>query len=232
MNAKENLKIVVNLLTTRNKKNLSKFILKLNKNERNNFIKANNKSSWMKTWLRNKHGFNNTEIQEQVKRRGNINMRNTFTRYVNTLAKFKSNNMKIIKHMTPTTPPPYVKLNLQNKGYLEIEPVCENNHNRGVYIHYGVTHEKYRGQKIGYRLRKVAVNAALNSKIPLYQVAQDVELLVKKGNMPISGKIMKSLGAMQINYNPPCRAKNVRGSFNYSFVVGGPHRVKRPIKKR
>ena len=228
MNATDNLRLVVNLITTQNGKNLANFILKLNVNERNNFMKTNNKPSWMKTWLRNKHGFTNAEINERVKKQG---ARNTFRRYINSLEKFKANNMKISKYMNPVNPPPFVKLQINNKGHLELEPVCANNHTKGIYIHYGITNPLYRGQKIGYRLRKAAVNAALNSKIPLYQVSQNIEKLVKQGNLPISGRIMKSLGAAQINYAPPCRAGNKRSSYNYAFVVGAAPRLKRPIKK-
>jgi hypothetical protein len=228
MNSNENLRLVVNLLTTRNQKNLSNFVLKLNKNERNNFMSAKSKPYWMKAWLRNKHGFTNAEINERVKKQG---ARNTFKRYINSLEKLKNTNMIIKKHMRPKTPPPFVKLQINNKGHIELEPVCATNHTKGVYIHYGITNPLYRGQKIGYRLRKVAVNAALNSKLPLYQVSQNIEKLVKQGNLPISGRIMKSLGAVQINYAPPCRAGNKRNKYNYAFVVGAAPFLKRPIKK-
>jgi hypothetical protein len=126
--------------------------------------------------------------------------------------------------------PPFVSLKINNKGYIQLEPLCYSNFNKGIYIHYGETFENARGQKVGFRLRKKAVNASRNTGIPLWQVSQNIEGLVKKGTLPISGKIMKSLGATQIMYPPPCRESNKRGPENYAFVVGAPV-PKRPIRR-
>jgi GNAT superfamily N-acetyltransferase len=214
--------------------------MKLNATDRNNFTKNNtNKSNWIKKWIREKYGYNNTDIQTLVNQKERP--RNAFQRYINSLKRVKNTNMRIIKHNDPRSPPPFVTLKLGKKGYLQLEPVCANNYNRGVYIHYGETapafrgaaHKNARGKGIGYRLREAARNAALNSGIPLYQVSQNIEGLVKKGNLPISGRIMQSLGAHRINYAPPCRSNNLRGPYNFAFVVGNkpPKRpIRRPVK--
>ena len=140
--------------------------------------------------------------------------------------------MTIVKHTKPrSTNLTFVNLKLNNRGYIQLEPVCNNNRKKGIYIHYGETKPGFRGQHIGFRLRKTAVNAARHSKIPLYQVSQNIERLVTKGNIPISGRIMQKLGATQMNYAPPCRAANKRNKYNFAFVVGGPTQFKRPIAR-
>lgn len=233
-----NLNAAIGLLANPNNSRLhTNFIMKLNATDRNNFSKSNtNKKNWIKKWIRDKHGYTNTEIQAMVNMRPPV--RNAFQRYINSLNKLKNKKMTINRYMTPKEPPQYVSLKLGKKGFLQIEPVCANNYNRGVYIHYGETakayrgpeHKNARGKGIGYRLREAARNAALNSKVPLYQVSQNIEGLVNNGNMPISGRIMKSLGAHQINYAPPCRSENLRGPYNFAFIVGNKP-LKRPIQK-
>ena len=227
-----NLNVAIKLMIDPNRANLmTNFIMKLNSSERNNFMRnSTNKKNWIKRWIREKHGLNNAEINEMVNKHAPQNNRNTFNRYVNTLYRVKNANMNLTKYMNPKSPPPYVNLRIGSKGFIQLEPVCKNNHSKGMYIHYGETKPGFRGQKIGLRLRTAAVKAALNSKILLYQVSQNIEGLVKKGNLPISGKIMKSLGAHQINYAPPCRSENLRGSYNYAFVVGNKP-LKRPMKR-
>jgi hypothetical protein len=240
-----NLNTAIGLLANPNNSRLhTNFIVKLNATERNNFSKANtNKKNWIKKWIREKHGYTNAEIQAMVNKLPPKNTRNTFQRYINAVVNSMNNKMRVIEHMSPSAPPPYVNLQMKTvkgpvKGYIQLEPVCKNNYNKGVYIHYGETFAKYRGPKhknargkgIGYRLREVARNAALKSKIRLYQVSQNLEGLVKKGNLPISGKIMESLGAHRLNYAPPCRSENVRGPQNFVFLVGNKP-LKRPVPK-
>ena len=157
------------------------------------------------------------------------NQPGTFIRYLKSIIKFKNENMKLIKHLMPVEPPPYVNLKI-GRSYIQLEPLCRNNYNKGVYIHYGETAKNNRGKGIGTRLRRVAVNASKNTNIPLWQVSQNIEGLVKPGNMPISGKIMQKLGATEVHYAPPCRWANKRGPQNKVFVVGPlPH--KRPIAR-
>jgi hypothetical protein len=224
-----NINTAIGLLATNGKNLLPKFLLQLNTQERNNFLKPNtNRKEWIKRWLRNKHNYNNERIANIVRR---YNARTSFNKYVNTLNKLKNANMSLSKFMLPIAKGgPYVSLNVGKKGFIQLEPVCLDNFNRGIYIHYGETNWKFRGQKIGFRLRKTAVNAARAAGIPLWQVSQNIEQLVTPGELPVSGKIMASLGATQINYAPPCRAHNKRGAYNYAFVVGLPQRaaVKRP----
>lgn len=226
-----NVNTAIGILATNRKNLISKFLVHLNAQERNNFMKNDNdtnKKEWIRRWLRNRRNYDNERIANRV---ANYNTRTTFNKYVNTLSKLKNANMSLRRFMTPIeNGGPYVSLSVGEKGHIELEPTCLNNFNRGVYIHYGVTNKKYRGQKIGFRLRKTAVNASRNSGIPLWQVSQNIERLVKAGNLPVSGKIMKALGATQINYAPPCRAHNKRNAYNYAFVVGMPKRpsVKRP----
>ena len=228
MNESENTNLVIGLITEPKKTNLmTKFLLKLNPREINNFGTAVNKNAWLRRWLINKHGVNNSYINSLIKLK-KVNHPDTFRRYLNSLTKLKNANMQIIPFMTPKKPPPYVNLKIGEKGFIQLEPVCATNYNKGVYIHYGETNKAHRGQGIGERLRKVAVNASRNSKIPLWQVSQNIEGLVKKGNLPISGKIMKKLGATEIPYPPPCRNMNVRGPHNRVFVVEGPTQSKRP----
>jgi hypothetical protein len=228
MISNDNLKVAVGVIATNAKNLIPKFLVQLNAQERNNFLKnGTNKKEWIKQWLRNKHNYNNDRIVNLVAK---YNASTTFNKYVNTLSSIKNANMSLRRFMLPiANGGPYVSLSVGKKGYIQVEPACLNNFNRGVYIHYGETKEKYRGQKIGFRLRKAAVNASRNTGIPLWQVSQNIERLVKAGNLPVSGKIMKALGATQINYAPPCRAENKRGSYNYAFVVGLP---KRPSMKR
>ena len=223
-----NVNTAIGILATNSKNLISKFILHLNTEERNNFMKnGTNRKEWIKRWLRNRRNYNNERIANRV---ANYNSSTTFNRYVDSLNKLKNVNMYVNRFNSPKNGRgPYASLSVGDKGYIQLEPVCRNNFNRGVYIHFGKTQVPYRGQKIGFRLRKTAVNASRNSGIPLWQVSQNIERLVKTGNLPVSGKIMKALGATQINYAPPCRAENKRGSYNYAFVVGMP---KRPTLKR
>ena len=223
-----NVNTAIGILATNRKNLISKFILNLNSEERNNFMRnGTNQKEWVKKWLRNKHNYNNERIANLVSK---YNTRTTFNKYINTLNKLMNANMNLNKYNDPKNGRgPYASLSVGDKGYIQLEPVCKNNFNRGVYIHYGKTKTHYRGQKIGFRLRKTAVNASRNTGIPLWQVSQNIEHLVKAGNLPVSGKIMKALGATLINYAPPCRTENKRGPYNYAFVVGLP---KRPSMKR
>jgi len=245
MNNNANLNMAIGLLVDPNKSNLlTKFFMKLNASERTNYMKnSTNKKAFIRRWIREKMGYNNAEIQALVNKRAPKNTRNTFRRYVNALINSMNNNMKVVEHMKPREPPPYVNLQMKPrkgpfKGYIQLEPVCKNNHNKGVYIHYGTTfntyrgpaHKNARGKGVGYRLREAARDAALKSKIRLYQVSQNLEGLVAPGALPISGKIMQSLGAHRLNYPPPCRSSNVRGPQNYVFVVGNKP-LKRPVAR-
>jgi hypothetical protein len=223
-----NVNTAIGILATNGKNLISKFIVHLNAEERNNFMKnGTTRKEWIKRWLRNKHNYNNERIANRV---ANYNTSTAFNKYVNQLSKSKNANMSLRRFMMPiANGGPYVSLSVGKKGYIQLEPVCLNNFNRGVYIHYGETNEKFRGQKIGFRLRKTAVNASRNTGIPLWQVSQNIKGLVNAGALPVSGKIMTKLGATKINYAPPCRAHNKRGHYNYAFVVGLP---KRPTLKR
>jgi len=227
-----NVNTAIGILATNRKNLISNFLVQLNANERTNFMKnGTNQKEWIKQWLRNKHNYNNERINNLV---SNYNVSTTFNKYVNSLNKLKNANMSLQYRLNVpiNNGGPYASLTVGEKGYIQLEPVCLDNFNRGVYIHYGKTNKKYRGQKIGFRLRKTAVNAARNSGVPLWQVSQNIERLVKDGNLPISGKIMTKLGATQINYAPPCRTANKRGPYNYAFVVGLPRRpmAKKPRK--
>lgn len=243
MNNNSGLNVAIGLLSEPSSANLfSKFIMKLNTTDRANFTNnATNKNAFIRRWIREKTGYSNSEIQALVNLRKPANTRNAFERYVNALENAKNANMTIVRHMAPREPPPYVNLQMKKgkgpvKGYIQLEPLCKNNYSRGVYIHYGETRPKYRGpahknargKGIGYRLREVARNAALKSKTLLYQVSQNIEGLVAPGDLPISGKIMQSLGAHPLSYPPPCRSENVRGPQNHVFLVG-PKPPKRPI---
>lgn len=226
MNEKQDVNRAFNLLIKPN--TITSFLNKLNANEFKKFRESSNITTALKNWLRTRHGQNAVNGFNMLT--GTIPT--TFNRYVNTLEKTKSNNMNLVKKMTPKRPPPFVQLEIGNKGYIQIEPVCPYNFNKGVYIAYGYTNKPYRNQKIGTRLRTIAVKAARNSKIPLYQVSQNIEGLVEKGKMPYSGKIMEKLGASRINHAPPCRAKNKRGNYNYAYVVGNVKHFKKPTTAR
>jgi hypothetical protein len=219
-----NLSTAIGILATNGKNLIANFLVQLNAQERINFMRnGTNKKEWVKKWLRNKHNYNNERIANLVTK---YNTRTIFNKYVNSLSKLKNANMSLRRFMVPiANGGPYVSLSVGKKGLIQLEPACLNNFNRGVYIHYGETKEEYRGQKIGFRLRKAAVNASRNAGVPLWQVSQNIEKLVKAGDLPVSGKIMTKLGATQINYAPPCRAHNKRGPQNYAFVVGLPTRA-------
>jgi hypothetical protein len=219
-----NLNTAIGILATNGKNLIANFLVQLNAQERINFMRnGTNKKEWIKQWLRNKHNYNNERIANLVNK---YNTRTIFNKYVNTLSQGKNSNMTLRRFRIPVSAGgPYASLSVGKKGFIQLEPVCLDNFNRGVYIHYGETKEAYRGQKIGFRLRKTAVNASRNVGIPLWQVSQNIEGLVKAGNLPVSGKIMTKLGATQINYAPPCRASNKRNSKNYAFVVGLPTRA-------
>jgi hypothetical protein len=223
-----NVNTAIGILATNRKNLISKFLVQLNSEERNNFMKNGmNRKEWIRRWLRNRRNYDNERIASRV---ANYNDSTTFNRYINTLNKLMNANMNLNRFNSPKNGRgPYASLSVGDKGYIQLEPVCRNNFNRGVYIHYGKTSKQYRGQRIGFRLRKTAVNASRNTGIPLWQVSQNIERLVKAGNLPVSGKIMKALGATQINYAPPCRAENKRGPYNYAFVVGLP--VRPSVKK-
>lgn len=219
----------IGILATNRKNLISNFLIHLNTQERNNFMKnETNKKEWIKRWLRNKHNYNNERIANRVAR---YNTRTIFNKYANSVSKLKNANMSLRRFNIPVkNGGPYISLSIGKKGFIQLEPVCVDNFNRGVYVHYGETNKKFRGHKIGFRLRKVAVNAARNTGVPLWQVSQNLEGLVAAGKLPVSGKIMTKLGATHINYAPPCRAHNLRGPQNFAFVFGLPVRTtaKRP----
>jgi hypothetical protein len=225
-----NVRTAIGILATNRKNLISNFLLKLNTQERNNFMKnETNKKEWIKRWLRNKHNYNNERIANLVSA---YNTRTIFNRYENSVRKLKNANMSLNRfNAAVKNGGPYISLSIGKKGFIELEPVCVNNFNRGVYVAYGKTNKKYRGQQIGFRLRKVAVNAAINVGIPLWQVSQNIEGLVKHGNLPVSGKIMMKLGATRINTAPPCRAHNKRGRYDYAFVVGLPIRANKKRRR-
>lgn len=215
----DDLNLVKRYLSQTNKsETLTELMLRFNAAERNNFtrVPANARKNWLRAWLAKK--------DPNVNLSSVVNAPDTFVRYLNSLNSKKNTDMNLRRVLTPKKPPPFAELKIPNKGYIQLEPLCKNNHNKGVYIYYGFTEPPYRGteERIGYRLRKAAVNAARNSKIPLYQVSQDIEGLVAPGKLPVSGKIMESLGAIQLPHAPPCRSKNKRGLHNYAFVVGEP----------
>ena len=228
MISNNDLRVAVGVMAAPKANLLAKFLVQLNSTERNNFMKTTDPVEWITAWLRNKHNYNTSQLGNLIKKYANAT---TFNRYVNSLNRLKNGNMKIHKHMTPSNGgPPFVSLAINNKGYIQLEPVCANNFNKGIYIHYGGTYKGARRQGVGFRLRKTAVNASKNTGIPLWQVSQNVEGLVEHGKLPISGRIMKALGATQIPYAPPCRNSNKRGSYDYAFVVGAPV-PKRPIRR-
>ena len=162
-----NVNTAIGILATNGKNLISKFIVHLNAEERNNFMKnGTNRKEWIKRWLRNRRNYDNERIANRVTM---YNARTTFNRYVNSVNKLMNANMNINRFNSPKNGRgPYASLSVGDKGYIQLEPVCKNNFNRGVYIHYGKTNKKYRGQKIGFRLRKTAVNASRNTGIPLW----------------------------------------------------------------
>ena len=89
-----------------------------------------------------------------------------------------------------------VQLRANNKTFINIEPV----NNRSVYISYGQTAKNKRRRGLGTDLRRFAVNAALNTKMNLYQQTKNLNrLLENPNNMPYSGIIMERLGAKLVN---------------------------------
>lgn len=243
MNSNANVRIAVNAILggINKEKHMTNFYLRLTPTELSNFTKTNKRLTWMKNWAARKGNTTPANIQAIINKKKassppprKPNSQNTFNRYTNSLEKFMNENMNIEYHSSNNYDEvAAVNLSINKKGYIQIEPVCKNNRSKGVYIHYGETYPKARGQKVGFRLRKTAVSAARNSKVPLYQVSQNINSLVKKGNMPISGKIMQQLGAIRTARTHPCKAKNKRNNSNYAFVVNS-RSFKRPIsiKKR
>ena len=191
-----------------NSQNLTKFIQKLTNAERENFQKpGTNRSAWIQKWINTQH-------------------RNAFRRYVTALQKSLTNTNKL--NMVLKNYPYEVMLQIPNqnrngnvKGYIALTPVCENNRNRGVFIAHGATFEGYRGEHIGTRLRKAAVNAARNAKVRLYQVSRNLAGLVPEGALPISGRIMSSLGANRMLTPPPCQQVNTKGPKSFFFMFNG-----------
>jgi hypothetical protein len=241
MNANINVRIAVNaILGGRNKeKHMTNFYLRLTPQELQNYTSSHSKLTWMKNWAARKSNTTPANIQAMInKKRASSppqrkpNSQNTFNKYTNSLEKFMNENMNIEYHSSNNYDEvAAVNLSINKKGYIQIEPVCVNNRSKGVYIHYGETYPTARGQRVGFRLRKTAVNAARNSRVPLYQVSQNINSLVKKGNMPISGRIMQQLGAIRTARTHPCKAKNKRNNSNYAFVVNS-RSFKRPSVRK
>lgn len=241
MNSNANVRIAVNaILGGKNKeKHMTNFYLRLTPDELTNFTKwKGDRRTWMKKWAAKKSNTAPANIQAIINKKRALNPRsynvqNAFNKYTNSLEKFMNENMNIhysSRNNNNAFAFTDVNLSIKNKGYIQIEPVCANNRSQGVYIHYGETFPNARGQKVGFRLRKTAVNAARNSKVPLYQVSQNINKLVKKGNVPVSGKIMQQLGATRVSRTHPCKAKNKRNNNNYAFVVNS-RSLKRPLVK-
>ena len=90
----------IGILATNGKNLISKFLVQLNAEERNNFMKnGTNKKEWIKKWLRNKHNYNNERIANRI---ATYNTRTTFNKYVNSLSKL----MNAASCPTQIPPPP------------------------------------------------------------------------------------------------------------------------------
>lgn len=113
------------------------------------------------------------------------------------------------------------------RAFVQFAPIVNEKGNgkslKGIYVRYGRTGRKARGTGIGTEQRKIGRNAAHNLNLTLYQVSQNLEKLVP-GQTPISGKIMKKLGAVPASEIPghPSRNKNT-----YKFKIPPPARPKR-----
>jgi hypothetical protein len=86
----------------------------------------------------------------------------------------------------------------------------------GVYVYYGTTAEANRGKGLGTTLRKIGRNASHILAVPLYQVSQNLESL-NPGGTPISGKIMKKLGAVSASRIPG--KTNVTREERYKYKI-------------
>ena len=105
------------------------------------------------------------------------------------------------------------------RSYVQYAPLANEKGNlQGIYVHYGRTGKRARGTGIGTEQRKIGRNAAHNLQLTLYQVSQNLEKLVP-GQTPISGKIMKKLGAVPASEIPghPSKSKEP-----YKFKIPPP----------
>jgi hypothetical protein len=71
-----------------------------------------------------------------------------------------------------------------------------SNQNGKVWLWKGQVRANERGRGIGTRLRKYGVNAAILAGVPLYHEGININNMVGQRNVPISTRIMRSLGAV------------------------------------
>ena len=88
-----------------------------------------------------------------------------------------------------------------NNHYAEIKYgpstyVRFSNQNGKVWLWKGQVRADERGKGIGTRLRKYGVNAAYLAGVPLYHEGININNLVGPMSVPISTRIMRSLGAV------------------------------------
>jgi len=110
------------------------------------------------------------------------------------------------------------------RAFVQYAPVANEKGNlKGIYVHYGRTGKKARGTSIGTEQRRIGRNAAHNLNLTLYQVAQNLEKLAP-GQTPISGKIMKKLGAVPASEIPGHPSKS-KEPYKYKIPPPGPKRL-------
>lgn len=122
-----------------------------------------------------------------------------FERFANHLVNITKNNKNI--KIYPEKRKITIGYGTKNNNYAYVMFVPSKN-NRGAYIRFGKTGRLRRRQKEGTRLRRYGVQAARKAGIPLYQYGENVEKLLPQGAVPISTRIMRSLGAVPAHKIP------------------------------
>ena len=113
--------------------------------------------------------------------------RTNFQKFMDALRFVTRNNKKL--HISENTHNAEIK-------YGPSTYVRFSNQNGKVWLWKGQVRADERGKGIGTRLRKYGVNAAYLAGVPLYHEGININNLVGPMSVPISTRIMRSLGAV------------------------------------
>ena len=113
--------------------------------------------------------------------------RTNFQKFMDALRFVTRNNKKL--HISENTHNAEIKYG--NNTYVRF-----SNQNGKVWLWKGQVRADERGKGIGTRLRKYGVNAAYLAGVPLYHEGININNLVGPTSVPISTRIMRSLGAV------------------------------------
>lgn len=196
-----------------NSRNISNFKNSLTSSQLRAFQNSSNKSTWTRNFIKRKFNMNN----DNVNMTSNIKKTLRFTSFLNKLKNKINKNKNSIWKLNTSHNKTLASVSLKGNRntVLQLEQVCPTNGSKGIYFLYGHTARNMRRKGYGTQVRALVAGVARNAKLNVYQYSQNTERLVNNKTLPISGQIMKKLGAVEIN-KVPCR--NKQSNFT-AFVI-------------